>query len=123
MKQYIIFHSRDEIQRLEMDCIVYFEAEGNYTNIFLRNGLKVTVGSSLTNMEENLTRQLGQNASIFMRLGKRYIINRNYILSVQVLRQQLTLSDGATFSFRLTVSKEALRRLRELLLKTYKINS
>ena len=123
MKQYIFFHSRDELHRLELDSIVYFEADGNYTCIFTKNGLKTTVGSSLANMEELLTRQLGTRAAMFMRLGKRFIINRHYIFSVQVLRQQLLLSDGTTFEFHLSVSKDALKRLKELLSETYKIQS
>ncbi|MBU3853779.1 MAG: LytTR family transcriptional regulator DNA-binding domain-containing protein, partial [Candidatus Paraprevotella stercoravium] len=51
---------------------------------------------------------------IFARIGKRFIINLNYVYHIEVLRQKLTLSDGEVFAYQLPISKEALKKLKDL---------
>jgi DNA-binding LytR/AlgR family response regulator len=89
----IFFNSRDQLLRLDTQKIVYFEADGNLTYIVLANKLKATVSMNLSKMEEFLALQYKDKARLFMRIGKRFIINMNYIYSIQVARQKLILSD------------------------------
>jgi len=112
----IFFNSRDQLLRLDTQKIVYFEADGNLTYIVLANKLKATVSMNLSKMEEFLALQYKDKARVFMRIGKRFIINMNYIYSIQVARQKLILSDYNNFTFQLPVSKDALRKMKELLL-------
>lgn len=117
---YLLLNSRDELLRINISQIVYFEANGNYTNIVLVNKLKGTVCVNLARMQEALTAQLKEKATRFARIGKSYIINLNYVYAIQVLKQRLVLSDQATFAFQLTISKEALKALRDLFLNNNK---
>jgi len=112
----IFFNSRDQLIRLDTQKIVYFEADGNLTYIVLANKLKATVSMNLSKMEEFLALQYNDRARVFMRIGKRFIINMNYIYSIQVAKQKLILSDYNNFTFQLPVSKDALRKMKELLL-------
>ena len=52
-----------------------------------------------------------------MRIGKRFIINMRYVYQINVLKQQLILSDYDHFAFQLSISKEALRKVKELMLQ------
>ena len=97
-----------------MSKIVYFEADGNYTNIVLANQLKGVVCMNLAHMQQILIDTLKEEASIFARIGKRHIINHSYVYQISVLNQKLVLSDGENFAFRLDVSKDALKKLKEL---------
>lgn len=115
-KVYIFFNSRDELQRIEISKIVYFEADGNYTNIMMINKLRATIGMNLGEMEKSLADQLGDDAKIFMRLGRGFIINMNYIYSINVLKQQLILSDYDHFAFQIGVSKDALKKMKDLMM-------
>lgn len=117
-KVYVFFNSRDELQRIDISKIVYFEADGNYTNIMMINKLRATIGMNLGEMEKSLAAQLGDDANIFMRIGRGFIINMNYIYSINVLKQQLILSDYDHFAFQLGVSKDALRKMKDLILLT-----
>lgn len=117
MEKRILFNSRDELLRMEVGKIVYFEADGNYTHIVSVNKLKATIAASLTKTEQVLTEQLGPEAVQFMRVGKRFIVNVRYIYSVNVARQHLVLSDQEHFAYQLPVSKDALRRMKELMVK------
>ena len=111
---YLYLNSRDELLRIDISKIVYFEADGNYTNIVLANQLRGVVCMNLARMQEILSERLKEQASIFARVGKRHIINHTYVYQVNVLRQKLVLSDGERFAFSLDISKEALKKLKEL---------
>lgn len=114
--EYLFLNSRDELLRIDISRIVYFEADGNYTNVYLCNKLKGTVCMNLARMQEALTAQLKEKATRFARVGKSYIINLNYVYSIQMLKQRLVLSDQSSFAFQISVSKEALKALRDLFL-------
>lgn len=115
-KQLIYFNSRDELSRIDIDKIAYIEGDGNYTNVVMTNKLKVVLGMNLTQMEKTLAERLGNRAAMFMRIGKRFIINMNYVFQVNVAKQRLVLSDLQGFAFQLPVSKEALKKIKELVL-------
>lgn len=114
MKKYLYFNSRDEFYKVDISKIVYFEADGNYTNFALCNKLKGVVLMNLSQMRTMLSESLKEEASIFARIGKRFIINLNYVYHIEVLRQKLTLSDGEVFIYQLPISKEALKKLKDL---------
>ena len=117
MQQRIYFNSRDKLIRLDIQKIVYFEGDGNYTYIVTANKQKVCVTMNLAHTEEALASQLGDSAKRFMRIGKRFIINMSYIYQVDIQKQVLMLSDCEHFLFQLPVSKEALKSVKELVIR------
>ena len=118
MKQLLFFNSRDSLFRLDIERIVYFEADGNYTNFVTKNKMKRQVPMSLAKMEEALSSQLREEAALFMRVGKRFIINRNFIFNIDTAHQRLCLSDMESFAFLLPISREALRKVKDLIITT-----
>lgn len=117
-QQRVYFNSRDKLIRLDIQKIVYFEGDGNYTYIVTANKQKVCLTINLAHTEEALASQLGGNAKQFMRIGKRFIVNMNYIYQVDIQKQTLMLSDCEHFLFQLPVSKEALKAVKELVIRT-----
>ena len=111
--KYLYLNSRDEFFRIDTSKIVYFEADGNYTNIYLSNKIKGTVCMNLSTMQATLSENLKEAAKNFARIGKSHIINLSYVYNIAILRQKLILSDGDNFSYTLAVSKDALKKLRE----------
>lgn len=113
--KYIYFNSRDAFYRIELSRIVYFEADKNYTSLFLNNGQKLVFTFSLSVMQGYLIENLREDARNFVRIGKSYIINLNFVYQINLLKQILKLYDGETHKeFTLSVSKEALKNLRGL---------
>lgn len=115
MAEFIYFNSRDEFLRIDFSKIVYFAADGNYTDIILSNKVKDTIGLSMANLQTYLTDNLKEKARCFVRIGKSYIINVNYIHRINVLRQQLVLTDYRQALYQLDISKEALKKLKDVL--------
>ena len=114
----IYFNSRDKLIRIDIEKIVFFEGDGNYTHIVTVNKQKVCLTINLAHTEEALASQLGDSAKRFMRIGKRFIVNMNYIYQVDIQKQVLMLSDCEHFLFQMPVSKEALKTVKELVIRT-----
>lgn len=117
---YLFLNSRDELYRIDINTIAYFEAEGNYTTFVLANGQKGVTGMNLMQMQTRLSDSLGERAALFARIGKRHIVNLSYVFSIKPLKGQLTLSNGTSFAFTLSVSKEALKSLKDMMINTLK---
>ena len=114
---WLFFNSRDELLRIDISKIVCFEADGNYTNIVLSNNTKAAVCMNLSAMEKVLDERLKDKAKVFARIGKRYIINLNYVYQLSVLRKKLVLSDMDRCTYSIEVSKEALKMLKDIMVK------
>ena len=114
----IIFNSRDQLLRIDSGQIAYCEADGNLTHIVATGGLKVTVGMSLAQMELQLARSSAQGRRRFLRVGKRFIVNMDFIFQVNMQRQLLVLADYAGMHVGLPVSKDALKRVKELVVES-----
>ena len=67
----LLFNTRDELVRVSLRHVIYFEADGNYTQIFFKNGQKVTILYSLAKLEALLDETLRGKKQPFIRIGKR----------------------------------------------------
>ena len=105
MNEYLYLNSRDELYKIDITRIVFFEADGNYTGFTLCNGQKGSVCMNLAQMQKLIAENLSDSAATFARIGKRHI---------SLLKQRLTLSDGASFAYDLDISKEALKKLKDI---------
>lgn len=114
---YLFLNSRDELLRLDIHNIVYFEADGNYTNIISANKLKGVVCANLAQMQKMLSERLKEGASVFARVGKKYVINLGHIYAINTIRQYVILSDGATFAYQLNIGKDALKELKHIMIE------
>jgi DNA-binding LytR/AlgR family response regulator len=115
-RQRLIFNSRDEMLRIDVPNIVYFEADGNYTYIVTCNKLKSAVCMNLGQMEDILAQRLNkEKKNLFARIGKKYIVNLDFIYKINPLKKQLVLTDFMNFSYQLDISKEALKNLKEMM--------
>lgn len=111
----LFFNTRDEMIKVKLDRVAYFEADSNYCHVVFLNGAVATLLTSLVNVEGLLDQKFRGDSPMFIRIGKRYIVNRFCIFQINVLRQKLILSDLiSTKVFELSVSKEALKSLKQL---------
>ncbi len=119
----IYFQSRDEFLRVDLTAVMYFEADGNYTRFVSVNGLSTLVFMNLGKMEQLLSLRFKDAPGTFVRIGKRFILNLNYIYRINTLKQELTLSDQRTFIETLSLSKIALKALKDLIVPKPKTES
>lgn len=107
----IFFNTRDELTRVNLADVMYIESDYNYVNIVLRSSLTLTLLSSLNNIEA-ITATLP--SPCFVRVGRKHIINLNYLTHINIQKAQLTLADSTSMRpITLSTSRESLRSLKQ----------
>ncbi len=111
----IIFKTRDELFKVNMEKLVYAMADDNYVHLYFHNKQSIMICMTLQTLEKMiLNMSLKNDKLMFIRIGRKYIINHQYIAQINILKQQLVLSDWDTMSpIILNASKEALKTLKQ----------
>ena len=115
MDRYLIIKTRDELLRIRIEQILYFEADRNYTKLILNNGIQFTFAINIGKVEEILEKQVTGCKMILMRVGKSHIINKNHILQINLPRQKLLLLTAEGKARELIISKDPLKVLKDSL--------
>ncbi len=115
MDKYLVFKTRDELVRIKMDRILYFEAERNYTKMVLTNGIQFIFAVNLGKIEEILEKQVNTYSTVLARVGKSFIINKNHVLQISLPKTKLLFSTADGKARELIVPKEPLKLLKETL--------
>ena len=110
----IIFNTRDELIKVDIDKMIYAMAEDNYVHLFFRNGQSVMVTTTLQSLEQLILSVIAKNKKgVYTRIGRKYIVNNSYIMQINTVTQQLVLSDMDVIKpITLNISKEALKVLK-----------
>ena len=118
----IIFNTRDELIKVDIEKMVYAMAEDNYVYLFFRNGQSVMVTTTLQSLEQLILSVIAKNKKgVYTRIGRKYIVNNSYIMQINTLKQQLVLSDMDVIKpITLNVSKEALKVLKSTITENKK---
>lgn len=102
-----------ELVRVQTEDIVFVQADGNYSDVYMFNGKPHKMTFKLHFFDETF-QQLKNN--IFVRVGKSLIVNKNYIYIINLTSQELILSGTRLRGdFKLKASKEALKELKALI--------
>ena len=117
MDRYLIIKTRDELLRIRIVQILYFEADRNYTKLLLSSGIQFTFAINIGKIEEILGKQVEGVGKILMRVGKSHIINKNHILQINLPKQRLLLLTEEGKAKEVVISKDPLKVLKESLEK------
>ena len=116
MKKQIIISSTNELVRVLPERIVYISSDGNYSTMVLHDKTEHLFTFNLSHFQKLIEKQLKDEDSQFIRIGKSLIITRDFIYRINLTKQQLVMSDMAlNQAFMLSASKEALKQLKQLL--------
>ena len=117
MDRYLMIKTRDELLRIKIGQILYFEADRNYTKLLLSNGIQFTFAINIGKMEELLEKQVSGSNDMLVRVGKSHIINKTHILQINLPKQKLLLLTQEGKPRELVISKDPLKQLKESLEK------
>ncbi len=117
MDRYLMIKTRDELLRIKIGQILYFEADRNYTKLLLSNGIQFTFAINIGKIEELLEKQVSGSNDMLVRVGKSHIINKTHILQINLPKQKLLLLTQEGKPRELIISKVPLKQLKESLEK------
>lgn len=116
MSRILIINNTVELLRLHAADIVYIEANGNYSVLHVVGSEPQTILYQLGQLEQTMGQQLAEEASKFVRLGRGFIVNRNYIYNINLSLQFLVMRDAQGHCYpKLRASHDALKKLKELM--------
>lgn len=120
---HIIISKGTEFLRIPQDKLVYISSDGNYSNVVTADNRQRLVAFQLGQIEDLIGEQLGDQGSNFLRIGRRLIINTDYLYSIDITLQQLILSDCAGCYHELTASREVLIKLKAYIESLMKLSN
>ncbi|MDR0744185.1 MAG: LytTR family transcriptional regulator [Tannerella sp.] len=115
MDKYLVIKTRDELLRINIEHILYFEADRNYTKLLLAVGIQFTFAVNIGKVEEMLAVQISELDTILIRVGKSHIINKKHILQINLPKQKLLLLANEGKPRELIIPKDPLRALKDSL--------
>lgn len=96
-KQRILIHTRSGVESIDLDSIIYLQADSNYTYIFLEETEKIVTTKTLKEFEN----QLCENGNRFMRVHNSYILNLHKVVRLIKASDTVILKDD----FKVPISK------------------
>ena len=98
--------------RIPAGRLVFISADGNYSNVYTQDGRSQMVSFQLGQLEDLIGDQLGDDGNRFIRLGRGYIINMEFVHLIDISKKILVLSDCNGFYMELEPSREVLIKLK-----------
>lgn len=109
-------NSRDELNIIHLEKVLFCRSEDNYTKITYTSGQQVMVHLSLTKLQELIHMVWRKDIpSPFYRLGRGLIINQQFVIGLNILKQRLYMTGFNEKTYALVVAKQVLKSYRELL--------
>ena len=113
--------SRTGIEIINLDNVVFLKADGNYTDFHLVDGKVRTHLSTLSVFEDAITSRyesIGERTPFF-RMGRSYVINVTYVISVNLVNNMLVFDSEAIKP--VAVTKSQLKSLRDFVRDFYRL--
>ncbi|MEA1876948.1 MAG: LytTR family DNA-binding domain-containing protein [Bacteroidota bacterium] len=92
---------------VEIEQVVYIKADGNYSEMHMRNGSRKLITSNLARIEALL------DSKVFCRIGRSLIVNTDYLTQVNRRKGLCILKTGDT-DVALPISRKWIRKLGEM---------
>lgn len=113
MKEYLIIYNTQDCVRVPSDDIIYIQADGNYSDIYLYSDKPQNVLMGIGDIGEEIENQLIDTCDSFVQVGRSLIINLNYLIHISLQKESIQLYNGTSGYYTVEVSKEPLKTLKE----------
>ena len=115
--------SRNGIEVINLDKVVYLKADGNYTDFYFCDGKVRSHLSTLAVFDEAITARYASadKPSPFFRMGRSYVINVSYVTSVNLVNSVLVFDSEAVKP--VVVTKNQLKSLRDFVATFYHLSA
>lgn len=105
-----------ELFRINLDELLFIEADDHYTRAYMVSGYKVLLPFGLSRVEEAIAEAYRSENLVndnIVRLGRCYIVNVLHVFHINLIKQLVMLSDTKGNVYSLHISKAVLRQLFE----------
>lgn len=111
----ICLSGRDELYLVNLDLVLYMQADDHYTHIYYTTNHHFLVPYGLSAIEQLISDRKDDIIPL-MRMGRKYIINLQCVHYVSIIKGNVSLADMHGGVVVLHISKPILRNLSSLFL-------
>lgn len=112
MQYEIILNNTTDLLRFSALDVMAIDADRNYCTIIMNDGEEKLVLFQLGQLEDIINHQLGEDAEMFIRVGRGLIVNREYLYAINLPKQELTQRSTMGKKVCFNASKESLKQLK-----------
>lgn len=99
----------DEIFMIDLDRVVYIQADDHYSFVHYSPGVKFMVPFGLSRIEALLA-EMDEDVSFIQRFGRKNIVNTRRIFRVNTIKEDVSLCDDTGATMTIHVPKAVLRQ-------------
>ena len=100
----------DEMYVINLEMVMYFQADDHYSHVFYTTGITFMVSYGLSQIETLISDQYPLQSN-FLRLGRKYIVNMSFLFHINTVKQIVLLTDLNGVTHSLHIAKPVLRDL------------
>ena len=100
----------DEMYVINLEMVMYFQADDHYSHVFYATGATFMVSYGLSHIETFIAEQYPLQSN-FLRLGRKYVVNTSFLFHINTVKQIVLLTDLNGASHSLHIAKPVLRDL------------
>lgn len=93
-----------------LDKVIYFKAEGHYTEVYYGRDCKTLLPYGLSLMEQKLNETVG-TGNPFVKVGRSYIVNIKKVVYASIQKECLTLLGNDSSFLTVRVPKNSIKNL------------
>ncbi len=109
----LCINSRDELKLIDLKEVCYMKACGNYTDFYFVDAKTRSETGCLSFFAKQIENLYSSN-NPFIRIGRSYIINSEYISLINIPQKTVQIKMAGTSN--ITLPKKLLKELRDILL-------
>ncbi len=106
----LCFSIYGELFRIDLENVMYFQADDHYTHVYLLSGGHFMIPFGLAKVEQAIEEAVSSD-KYHLRMGRKYIINMRSVFHVNVMKQVVQLSDNHGAVCSLQMPKPVLRTI------------
>lgn len=114
MGEKLFLNACNEIYVIDLEKVLYLQADDHYTVVNLSSGMHFMVSFGLSYVENAINDTI-QGEKYLIRLGRKYIINIRKVFQVNTVKQVVLLNDDNGNLSTVHLPKPVLRELMDLL--------
>ena len=115
MAKFIVISSKTELLKVPSDRLMFITSDGNYSKVYTLDGKYRQVACQLGQIEDLIGKQLGEEDTPFIRIGKSLIVNMDFIYLIDISEQTIIVSDFQGQYHKLSASRKALLSIKFLI--------
>ncbi len=100
---------RDETFGAMLEDVLYFKAEGHYTNVFFTRDSKMLLPYGLSQLDNEIWKL--DNGTCFVKVGRSHIVNLKKVVYACITKESFTLMDQNGNFTNIVVSRAAIKQL------------